>query len=75
LWVSYFCGFSKFDEFVSFENPKARWKAKQWWQQRHNTPTPETVDEALQLQSQLRPVRRVKVWTNKPRPEILGVEF
>jgi len=75
--VSYHCeGLHHWEEFVWFGDSKMAGKGKRWWQMRHDSDVPETVDQALPLVSQLRVPTRIKVWTNKkPYPEVLNVEF
>lgn len=68
--------FDKFTEIISIENPKARPWIKKWWQQRHSTELPETVDEALRLNAALRKPQTIRVHLNEqPRPKILSAEF
>lgn len=76
LRCDYYSGMQRFSEWVHFEKggmPGHR--AREWWRQRHNTEPPSTVDEALMLTSQLRVPARIRVWTNKQYPEILGYEY
>ena len=75
LVCSYFTGLSKYDEWVNFENPKAKYHAHEWWRQRSNLPPPETVDEALKLTNNLRIPKIMHVWTNRKFPEIIRVEW
>ena len=77
LRVSYFCKLRKFAEYVHFELPG--WgvrKAQEWWKIRsHNSATPVSTELACKTASTLRVPSRIKVWVNKPYPEILSVSF
>lgn len=65
-----------FTENVLFEHIGfARHRANEWWRQRHNSEPPITVQDALKYISQLRMPKKVRVWTNKEWPEILGYEY
>lgn len=76
LRADYYSGLSRFSEWVQLEKGGMPGKrARDWWRQRHNVEPPTTVDEALQYVSQLRVPRQIRVWTNKPYPEILGYEY
>lgn len=50
LRVSYRCGLQSYDEWVALESEKARGMASAWWRKMagHMSPTPRTVDEALE---------------------------
>lgn len=67
--------FRRFDEYVNFENPKARHFAKEWWRRRHAAEPPHSVDEALTMVATLRVPVSIKVWINRKWPDILSVEF
>lgn len=75
--VSYFCGLHLFSEWLCFEHggfPTRR--AHDWWKNRTGLfAAPPTTDEALKYISQLRVPRRIRVWTNKKYPEIMGYEY
>lgn len=79
--VTYHCGIRQFSEYVSVEGTGfALKKAHDWWHQRHQSEPPATVDDALQVQSELRLPQRIKVWVNKtwegkPSPEIVAYEW
>lgn len=76
LRCDYYSGIQRFSEWVHFEKGgMPGHKARDWWRQRHATEPPTTVDEALQFVSQLRAPRRIRVWTNRRYPEILGYEY
>lgn len=64
------------NEYVNLEHPHpARFHAGEWWRTRHNSDPPQTIDEALQFQAELRVPYRLRVWTNKDYPEIVGAEY
>jgi DNA repair protein RadD len=74
--TTYFCGMQAFKEFVFPEHGKYATKLfHNWWKQRHRTEPPTTTNEALQLISELRTPKRIKVWLNKKYPEVLSCEY
>lgn len=74
--VTYFCGLLKFEEWVCLEHGgMAGKKARDWWRQHHTEEPPLTTYQALQKQSELRTPKRIRVWVNKPLPEVLGSEY
>jgi DNA repair protein RadD len=74
--VSYMCGLRMFKEFICFEHKGyARKIANDWWRKRHNAPTPMTTQDALQFISQLKCPSKIKVWVNKPYPDVRSAEF
>jgi DNA repair protein RadD len=75
--ISYLCGLRMFQEFISFDHKNfALHRAHEWWRQRHNDPNiPLSTDLALQRLAELRTPRRIRVWVNKPHPEIIGHEY
>lgn len=76
IQVSYFCGLQKFDEWICLEHTGfASKKARDWWRQRHWSEPPASTDQALQVINQLKTPRRIRVWVNKPHPEILSYEY
>ena len=80
LKVSYYCGLRRFVEFIHFELPGwGERKAKQWWGDRVQegvTAFPVTTATALEWAPKaLQVPTRVRVWTNKPYPEIMAVSF
>lgn len=76
LRADYYSGLQRFSEWLHFEKGgMPGHKAREWWRQRHESEPPSTVDEALQFVSQLRVPRRIRVWTNKKFPEVLGYEY
>lgn len=65
-----------FNEWVHIESHgRARANAEQWWMQRTGLPCPNTIDDALRLQTELRIPARLMVQINKQYPEIVGVEY
>ena len=76
LKVSYFVGLQRYTEWIGIEaKGYAHTRAKSWWQQRHASDIPETVDEALLFVSQLRTPKRIHVITSSQYPEIRNVEW
>jgi len=73
LVCSYYVGLTKFDEWVNFENPKARHFANEWWRARSPDDPPVTVDDALTKTRFLRVPRQISVWTNRKHPMITRV--
>lgn len=84
--VAYYCGLRTFFEYISVETkiPFYKKKSRDWFRQRYHYSTPnltwesdvpETNNEVLKLANELRPPVRIKVWVNKPTPEIMGYEF
>lgn len=77
LRVNYLCGMRQFHELIFLEqhNTFAGKRARDWWTQRHWGEAPQTVDEALVYLPELRTPRRIRVWVNRPYPEVLSYEF
>lgn len=74
--VSYFCGLQMFTEWVCLEHSgMAGKRARDWWRQRHAEEPPATTYEALQRTRELKVPARIRVWTNKKYPEVLGYEY
>lgn len=74
--VSYFNGLTRYTEWVCLEHQGfARTKAIRWWRQRHETEPPTSVDAALEIVSQLRVPKRIRVRTDLKFPEILDTEW
>jgi len=74
--VSYFCGLNMFNEYVLLEHGGfAAKRSREWWRQRHAEDPPATTYQALARVSELRMPKRIRVWTNKPYPEILSAEW
>jgi len=71
--VTYYCGLRAFSEYVCFEHTGfALRKARQWWRERSNTPVPETTNAGLEAADTVNAATHVRVWVNKPYPEIMG---
>lgn len=65
-----------FTEYISIESlGRARQRAEQWWATRSSTPCPNTIEEALQMQSMLRTPSVLTVWTNIQYPEIVRFDY
>jgi len=74
--VSYFCGLQMFNEWVCLEHPGlVGHKARDWWRMRHAEDPPPTTYEALRRTRELKIPARIRVWVNKPYPEIIGYEY
>lgn len=76
LQVSYYCGLRLFREWVCLEHTGfPRRKATLWWQERTDTPPPETVEAAAQMASGLRVPRHIGVRLDTKYPEVVSHEF
>lgn len=65
-----------FSENVFPEDQKyAKHLFNNWWKLRHPSPPPQTVDQVLQIVSELKCPKRIRVHVNKAYPEIVGVQF
>lgn len=74
--VVYTCGLRRFDQWVCFEHSSyAGHRAKLWWEERANKPSPTTVKEALQRSGELKAPAFIRVWINTKYPEVMGYEF
>lgn len=75
--VSYHCGRRVFTEYVCFEHDGfARRKAQKWWAERTKCPFPENTAKGLELSAgQLQTATSLRVWVNKPYPEIMAQCF
>lgn len=74
--VNYYCGHQRFVEYVMPEHEGfGRRKALQWWNKRTAIPLPETTEEAIALFDKLDVPTHIRVWVNKPYPEILTETF
>jgi DNA repair protein RadD len=79
LKTTYFCGINGFDEFV-FPESSYRKTFVDWWRQRHISEPPHSTDAVINMSSELRRPRRIRVhvnrkWQGRPSPEVLGAEF
>jgi len=76
LAVSYISGLSQYIEYVPVQNPKGKHIYHEWWRARSaSEDIPDTVDEVIRRQHELRIPQRVRVWVNRKHPQILGVEW
>lgn len=75
--VAYYCeGLRTFFEWVSVEGEGfAKKRGRDWFRQRAPVEPPETNAEILANSAYLRTPRQIRVWINKPNPEVLGCEF
>jgi DNA repair protein RadD len=74
--VAYYCGLRMFNELVCLEHEGfAQHRAHEWWRQRHQSEPPATTDQALAHISTLRTPRQIRVWVNKPYPEVLSYVY
>lgn len=73
LKVTYYCGLSRFVDWVCLEHSSYPYlKAKKWWTERTEIPLPQTVDDALSVVNKITVATSIRVWTNKKYPEILA---
>ncbi len=76
LKVSYYCGIRRFTEYVCLQHGGSiRYKAAQWWSQRHDSDPPETINEALPFVEELRTPNELRIWVNRKDPIILACLF
>ena len=54
---------------------RARFEAEQWWMQRSSEPCPQSIDEALRVQSSLRVPTKILVHTNTQFPKVMRCEY
>jgi DNA repair protein RadD len=74
--VSYYCGLNRYNEFVMPEHIGfGRRKATVWWQNRTHLNLPGTTEEAIAIFDKLLVPSYIKVWINKPYPEIMSHTF
>lgn len=75
--VTYYSGLRSFNEWVFPQSMGGlpRHKFHDWWKQRHQSPPPATVDEALNVMVELRKPKTIRIWLNKKYPEIMSAEF
>jgi len=63
-------------EWVHIESGgRARFEAEQWWMQRSSEPCPQSIDEALRVQSSLRVPTKILVHTNTQFPKVMRCEY
>ncbi len=76
LKVSYYCGIRRFTEYVCLQHGGSiRYKAMQWWKDRHDSDPPETINEALPFVEELRTPNELRIWVNRKDPMILACLF
>lgn len=76
--VSYYCGLRLFHEWLCFEHVGyAHKKARDLWRERSKTgmEPPATTAQALARINELRVPNEIKVWVNKPHPDIVGYSY
>lgn len=74
--------FRKYMEFICFEHEgAARTRARNWWVERvpphmrEHLPVPDTVAQAREFAGHLQIPKRIRVWTNAPKPQIMSHEY
>jgi len=68
----------RFEEWICFEHSgNARRRAEDWWRDRcpEGWPAPDSIADAIKLTEHLRIPRQLKVWTNAPRPRVMGYVY
>lgn len=76
LKVSYYSGINRYTEWVvAWHHKTISAKAKKWWKERTDLPLPEDAVKANELAGKLKIPKKIRVWTNRKHPEILGHEF
>ncbi len=79
LRVTYYSGARRFREFVCLEHTGfAQRKAQQWWKERRRIDSsvfPPTIDDALLVIEHLKAPTHLRIWVNKPYPEIMAACF
>ena len=74
--VTYNCGLNNYNEYILFEHVGfGQRKAATWWRARTALAMPQTTEEALEVAHRLMVPCEIKVWVNKPYPEILNITF
>ena len=83
--VTYLVGLTPYYEWVFLDSGGlAGHKSREWWRQRHAydpptpancAPFPTATQAALSVASQLKVPKYIRVWTNRPMPEIQSVEY
>lgn len=74
--VTYYCGMSRFKEFLCPEYTNyAGVKAAQWWRMRSNAAPPKTTEQWLRAIDKLPAPTHLQVWINKKYPEIMKFCF
>lgn len=78
LKVTYDCGHKNIEEYVGVGHTSqfAQRKAIAWWRGLStDVPVPQSVDDALNVVTQLKTPTQIRVWTNRQFPEILAKCF
>ena len=71
--ATYYCGLRSFTEYVCVEHDGfAGRKARHWWRERTAGAFAMTVDEMLLRTGELKVATEIRVWVNKPYPEIMA---
>jgi DNA repair protein RadD len=75
--VTYMCGYKHFSRWINFDAPKNKHFAREWWRQFVGDDIPENNDDALTQLTKGVAVspKKVRVWTNRQFPEIMGYEL
>lgn len=74
--VIYRCGRRKFSEYVpAWHDSGVKYKGKKWWDERTDQPLPDTPQEACEMSAYLLEPKKIRVWTNKKFPEVMGCLF
>jgi len=74
--VTYLCGSEQVSEWVPFEHPTGKMRARSWWLKRTTEfSIPSTTAEALAHQMQLRQPKRIQVRTDTRFPEVANYEY
>ncbi len=84
--VGYYCGVKTFFEYINVESESAfnKKRSRDWFRQRYhytveqagwNEDVPPTNAELLTVSNELRWPVTIRVWINRPMPEIMGYEF
>ncbi len=77
LKVSYFSGpLQMFSEWICLQHGGfAQMKARRWWADRSEVPSPLTITEAMTHVSSLRVPTHLRVWVNQRHPQIMAYDF
>lgn len=85
--ITYLCGMKRYCEWVFLDAPynsQPGKRSRDWFRQRHayEPPTPDqcapfatATAAALSISSQFKVPKFIRVWTNRPNPEIQSVEY
>lgn len=76
MQVTYYVGLRRFKEMVCFQHEGfPNRAARDWWRLRTDAPFPDTTEYGVAVADRLPFSRYIKVWTNKPYPQILEHSF